>query len=368
MGFKDLLNKGKCLVGLHQGEWSASSQNGCTFTRVCERCGTENQKVEHPWGEWDFVADGACDQVRSCGRCRSQEQRVSHAWAEPRYATEGSCERHQVCERCRAEQPAPLAHVMDEWRYTAEDVCTQQDHCTRCQAPGTQRRVEHTWGDWQHSNAHNGPVRVCRRCGELQARAVPAPAAQSAAPAGVGGKPRQEIFDAMKPRMQQLTESTAALGRILGAVGDDAQAQPSRSAESGQAKSRPAPPTFNEEEVADLLARGEVAQGGRRLPQRDSRLVGHWRYTDAMSSGGFSLVTDLHLVLDDEGRFASWSHSASGMGETRSASENGTWETRGATLLLNYDDGNESERAFVLHADQLFFPQSSSQRLWERVR
>ena len=257
---------------------------------------------------------------------------------------------------------------MDEWRYTAEEACTQQDHCSRCQAPGTQRRIEHTWGDWQHSNVHNGPVRVCRRCGELQARATPAPVAQSAAPAGMGGKPQKETLDAMKPRMPQLAESTAALGRILGAVGDDAQARPSPRAESGQAKPRPAPPTFNEDEVADLLARGDAAQGDRRLPQRDGRLVGHWRYTDAMSSGGFSLVTDLHLVLDDEGRFASWSHSASGMGETRSAPENGTWETRGATLLLNFDDGNESGRAFELHADQLFFPQSSSHRLWERVR
>ncbi len=368
MGLKDLLNKGKCLVGLHQGEWHARSPDGCTFTRVCERCGAEHQKVEHRWSEWSFVADGACNQVRSCGRCRSQEQRANHAWAKPIYTTERSCERHQVCERCRAEQPAPLAHVMDEWRYTAEGVCTQLENCSRCQAPGTQQRVEHTWGDWQHSNAHKGPVRVCRRCGELQARATPAPAAPSAAPAGVGGKPREEIFDALKPRMEQLADSTAALGRILGAVGDDAQAPPARSAESGQARSRPAPPTFTEEEVADLLARGESAQGGRRPPPRDGRLVGHWRYTEAMSSGGFSLVTDFHLELDDEGRFASWSHSASGMGETRSEPENGTWETRGASLFLNYDDGNESGRAFELHANQLFFPQSSSQRLWERVR
>jgi hypothetical protein len=368
VGIKDLFNKGKCLVGLHQGEWRAPSPIGCTFIRVCERCGAEHQKVEHLWGEWDFVADGACDQSRSCGRCRNQEERVSHAWAEPEYTAEGRCERRQVCERCRAEQPSPPAHVMNQWRYTAADECTQLEHCSRCRSPGTTRRVEHHWGDWQHSNAHNGPVRVCRRCGELQARATPTPAGQTPAPAGTGNQSRQEMFDALKPKMQQVAESTAALGRIFGAVGDNSSPQPTQSVESGAVRSRPTPPTFTEEDVADLLARAEAAQGARRLPSRDGRLVGHWLYTDAMSSGGFSLVTDSHLVIEDGGRFASWSHSASGIGETRTEPEGGTWETRGATLVLTYDDGNESQQAFELHADQLFFPQSGSRRLWERVR
>jgi hypothetical protein len=368
VGIKNLYDKGKCLVGLHQGEWRAPSPNSCNFVRVCERCGSENQKVAHTWGDWDFVAEGACDQVRICGRCRNQEQRMSHSWAEPVYTAEGSCERHQACRRCREERPAPPAHVMNGWRYTSEDACTQEEHCSRCQAPGTKQRVEHIWGDWQHSNARNGPVRVCRRCGELQARTEPAPAAQTRAPAAQSDDSRQEMFDALKPKMQQLAESTAALGRILGAVGDTPQAKRALDAESERARSRPAPPTFTEEEIADLLARGEAAQRAQRMPHRDSRLVGHWRHTDAMSSGGFSLVTDYHLELGMGGRFSNWSHSASGMGETRTDPEGGTWETYGETLVLAYDDGNASRRAFELHGDQLFFPQSGSQRLWERVR
>jgi hypothetical protein len=102
---------------------------------------------------------------------------------------------------------------MNDWHYTSEDACMQQEYCSRCQAPGTKQRVEHIWGDWQHSNAVNGPVRVCRRCAELQARSAPTPAAPTRAPGAQSYDSRQEMFNALKPKMQQIAESTAALGR-----------------------------------------------------------------------------------------------------------------------------------------------------------
>ena len=37
--------------------------------------------------------------------------------------------------------------------------------------------------------------------------------------------------------------------------------------------------------------------------ERDSDLLGHWRGTDFLSSGGMSLVTDLHLEFADDGNF-----------------------------------------------------------------
>ena len=325
MGLKDLLNKGKCLIGLHQGEWRAASPASCTFTRVCERCGVEHHKTEHVWPEWRFVAAGACDQERSCGRCGAREERISHAWGQPAYKADGACEQHQVCDRCGASKEAPVRHLMDQWRYVGGDSCTQVQQCSRCHADGTLQRVEHLWGDWQHSNAHNAPVRVCRRCGELQAQAAPPPAARS----------RQEMFEALKPKMTGLADQQATMERILASLGAEAERQV------------------------------EAVRTPSAAP--DGRLVGHWRCTEVMSSGGFSLVTDIHLVLDGEGRFARWSHSESGMGSNRSEAEHGAWLSRDGTLVLSYDDGAESTRVFQVAQDQLFFPQSGSQRLWERV-
>lgn len=141
MGLKDLLNKGKCLIGLHQGEWRASSVDSCTFTRVCERCGAEHHKVEHNWSEWTFVADAACQQVRTCRRCANQEERVNHAWAEAVYTAGGSCEQQQTCTRCCEVRPAPVRHVMNRWRYVGSGSCRQVEHCSRCQADGVKQRI-----------------------------------------------------------------------------------------------------------------------------------------------------------------------------------------------------------------------------------
>jgi hypothetical protein len=102
--------------------------------------------------------------------------------------------------------------------------------------------------------------------------------------------------------------------------------------------------------------------------EHDPRLVGHWRHTAPMSSGGFSLVTDTHLVLDEQGRFARWSHSVSGFGERNTEPLEGTWQSREATLVLTYDNGNESVLLYEVHARDLLFPNGGSQKYWQRVR
>lgn len=180
MRLRDLLNKGKCFIGLHQGEWNLASPSECSFTRTCARCGVEQHRVEHMWGEWAFVTEASCDQLRTCQRCRVQEQRVTHAWGAPGYAGDGRCEQEQVCTRCSAVQPAPDKHVMDRWRYLDDGACTQVQQCSRCHSDGNKRRVEHRFGDWQYNATTNEPARVCLRCGEMQVKPLseaPAPPA-----------------------------------------------------------------------------------------------------------------------------------------------------------------------------------------------
>ena len=318
MGLRDLLNKGKCLLGFHDGEWIAESATSCNFVRVCTRCKAEHRKVEHWWNEWAFVSDDACEQLRTCRRCAQQEQRVTHAWGTPAYVGDASCEQATECARCHASQVAEVRHVMDQWRYTSTDTCGQVQQCSRCQADGSTTRTEHLWADWQHSNAHSGPVRVCRRCGELEARPL----------------------------------SVATPSADL--------------------------PTVSDADVADLLARAHAidpASAPATAPvahtdgaEHDTRLVGHWRHTEAMSSGGFSSATDTHFVIDGSGRFARWSHTVGSMGESTSERFDGQWACRAGDLHLTYDDGDTSLLSYDVHAQQLFFPHGGSQKYWERVR
>ncbi|HYW50598.1 MAG TPA: hypothetical protein VE861_08330, partial [Gemmatimonadaceae bacterium] len=134
MGLRDLLDKGKCLIGLHDGPWTVGQPDDCHFTRRCVRCAAEHHKVEHRWGDWRFTDDGACDQQRSCPRCDEHEVRVTHSFGEPQYVTDASCEQQSTCARCRQSQAAAPRHVMDRWRFTITEACTQVEQCSRCNA------------------------------------------------------------------------------------------------------------------------------------------------------------------------------------------------------------------------------------------
>ncbi len=315
MGLRDLVNKGKCLVGLHEGEWRAASPTTCTFTRTCVRCGAEHSRVEHPWGEWRFVEAAACDQQRTCQRCQLHEQRVLHAFGAPAFVASDACERQEECTRCHARRDVAPQHNLTAWRFVAADECRQVQQCSRCHADGTGTRVEHAWAEWQHSNAHNAPVRVCRRCGELQAKAAPV--------------------------------------------------EPARTA----------PPVITDNDVADLLARAGAAPGVRAATapppassMRDPSLVAHWRHTSAMSGSGFSMVTDTHMVLQGDGRFRRWTHTASSMGEQTSEALTGTWHCVGDVLHSRSDDGSVGAITYTVQGSTLYFPEGGSQKIWERVR
>jgi hypothetical protein len=358
---KDLLNKGKCLIGLHEGEWKSASPTECSFTRTCTRCGAEQQKVEHVWAEWVFVNESSCDQTRNCRRCKIEEQRLVHTWGAAAYKGEDSCEQVQTCARCHAVQSAPSKHVMNQWRYLSAEACTQIEQCSRCNADGIKQRVEHQWGEWQFNPETNQPVRVCVRCGELQVKSTPEAAAPRATPPGASpaGKSRKELFDALKPKMQQLADMEGVMSRVLGTMADSAE----RTANEAST-----PPTVSDDEVGDLLARAGATESppAQGLPEHDHRLVGHWRHTEPMPGGG--LVIDTHLVLDEQGRFARWSHSAGVMGERTSPRLEGTWQSQEQTLVLTFHDGSESVLSYEVHARDLLFPDGGYQKYWERVR
>jgi hypothetical protein len=316
VGLKDLLNKGKCLIGLHQGEWIAASPTVCIFTRTCERCAAQHTKTEHPWGDWKFLADKRCDQQRMCGRCAQTEDRVTHSWNTPEYVAAATCEQHQRCARCNTTQPSSVKHIFDAVRFANDDSCERMQECSRCHADGKRLPAEHRWTEWEHSNAQNAVVRVCKRCGNMQTRPVP---------------------DAL-PQAGQVGLRTFAFD--VPVVTDDA--------------------------ATDMLHRAGVRT--ETAHQLDTHLVGHWRHTEFLGGGGMSMTTDTHLQLDGSGAFERWTHSVSSMGERRGPRSAGRWTTENATLTLRYSDGSQWMRSYQAESNNLLFPHEGVLRLWERVR
>ena len=133
MALKDLFDKGKCLVGLHQGDWTFDAADRCSKTRLCTICGAASTRVEHHWSEWTYESINNCELTRACERCRDLERRTEHAW--------------------------------NGWQYAREGECMQLQLCGRCGASGGQTQVAHMWEPWAYSEPHCAPIRRCGRCG-----------------------------------------------------------------------------------------------------------------------------------------------------------------------------------------------------------
>lgn len=154
---KRWLDAGKCLVGVHQGDWVEVSPDRCELVQTCLLCGAEARRAEHRWLGWAPVADDPCAEMRRCARCSETEHREEH-------------------------QPGA-------WQYEREGDCTQSQACERCHRQYEETRVHHAWGDWVYSETHRSPARRCDRCGvgvsylgtaidagpEPQPKAVPVP-------------------------------------------------------------------------------------------------------------------------------------------------------------------------------------------------
>lgn len=312
--FKGMFDKGKCLVGLHEGEWQYLADGACEQVRMCERCNTESRRIEHTWGEWYYLADGRCDIARVCHRCDEVEHAVEHDWGPARYKYSDACEQVRVCHRCHDEQAAGTVHIWDDWQYLDEDDCTLGQVCVRCRSIQSQTRFAHDWGEWQHSDYYNGAVRVCRHCGEME--------------------------------VDYYVE----------------EEQPDYS--SGGA---PTLPQFDYSDIEAMLRRAQSAgEKPASQPSVDPDLVGHWRHTDSMYSDSFSMVTDTHIVLYRDGRFMRYSQTESSFSSSYSPEEYGTWYTQNGVLHLEFDSGAYSTHEYTAYPDKVFLP-NSNQRLWDRV-
>jgi len=163
--FKNLLDKGKCGLGFHQGPWIYLEPDQCDQLQVCERCAAESRRSEHNWGEWTYPAGDACDLVRICQRCQERESQVAHDWGEWEYLDEGSCDQAQRCNRC------------GQWNDA--------------------RQAGHQWGPWGYHPDYRSSIRACTRCGRQ-----------------MGGFPRQLVRTGHMPgsKPEQIGSTELTLG------------------------------------------------------------------------------------------------------------------------------------------------------------
>jgi len=226
-----------------------------------------------------------------------------------------------------------------------------------------QQRTEHLWGEWQHSEVHGGAVRVCRRCGELtlpeQPQVTPSSTNASANHVNTARPPatvaqsntlspeRAEKFKQLRSMLDQHSEMQNTMSKIFHTIHENAET------------------TLTE--IASKAA-GSGSDACSQQPEQDTRLIGHWRFTDMTSGGGFSQTTDYHRMLKFDGTFSEWNHSCSSFGEQRSQPEAGRWRSASQNLYLQYDGSGEVVLEYYLENSSLFFPSATHQRLWERVR
>lgn len=158
--FKNLINRGGCMVGIHQGEWNYLDADSCEQHRICTVCETEQTRTEHQMGEWRVSDDHPCTSISTCQRCASIETQVNHTWGDWVYVADGSCQAVQVCTQCNE---------------TSQDV---EDY--------------HAWGKWIYSEAYRSPIRTCARC-QTQAMSFAVAAQSEPAVSGVADEIMQSI-------------------------------------------------------------------------------------------------------------------------------------------------------------------------------
>jgi hypothetical protein len=385
--FKDILQRGKCLVGFHQGPWQFSAEKICTKVQICTVCKARTEKPEHNWSEWAAPRPDSCDFQRKCTRCGISESKTEHAWGERQYAADGDCTLQRVCTRCAATEAAGTQHAMDTWTYAADDSCTQKLACSRCGATGAQSRIEHDWNAPTHSKFYGATVAVCGRCGETHVPADGGISLQKAAQAvraltnaddeaAVIAATRQHSAVLTAPATQHYLKLAterfsvdAALRERLAAAAKFTEVCRTVGVEGALAyfaSQTTATQTAAAAGASTAAQQATPAAATTASASSDYRLPGHWRHTEAMSSGGVSMATDTHLVLAADGSAACWNHSCGSFGESRSEKEYGTWRTASGMLYVNA--GLSYSGSYTTDGSKLVLPQSGRYRFWEKVR
>jgi hypothetical protein len=355
---KDLLNKGKCKLGFHAGEWGYIASLNCAQLRVCERCGAESRRTEHSWPEWTYLNPKSCTLARNCLRCQQEETKVAHAWG--------------------------------DWAYIHRYSCIQRRGCTRCGHIDDQTQTTHQWAQWEFSDHYAGPVQVCTRCGELNR-----PGASGGNPSDdeltlvveklVAADSQEQITRLLHTNQQALFSKNAT--RFLQRCQQDFSHRP-------KAKERIAnlemiidscrkvgidaalqQPTVSSYTPSAQLA-AQSASPGSRAAQRvsskiDPSLVGRWRNT-RYEGGPTAILYAYDVDLDEDGTFtqsesaayAGSSYGSTGMRETG----RGQWELNQGLLLLNYTNGNQVACRYQVQGTKLYcqFTNGVTQE-WERA-
>lgn len=101
------------------------------------------------------------------------------------------------------------------------------------------------------------------------------------------------------------------------------------------------------------------------VPQGTIRpdLVGHWRYTDILMSGDFTLVTDYHIIFSQDGRCATYYQGDDG--QVQDYLEAG-WSATDTVIELHGDDGSTASLGYQIMNGYLIIEGNTS-RPWERI-
>lgn len=380
---KNLLDKGKCVLGFHDGPWQTMQGDTCLQQQTCTRCQVVSHRTEHQWEAWHYQADAACEVSRTCARCAETEQRVEHHWADPVYSGSDSCEQAHICQRCGQEKPAGVNHQWNRWDYVAADHCTQVQRCGRCNQTGPGQRLAHDWGPWQASDFYQATLRVCHHCGalvfDLGAEGDDGPSLQAVEQA-VTHVVAADTLDTLYTRIiqhqqtlfspvveqyarfsaDQYSRETDYLKQL-----EELQGLLERCRREGidtvfhQLSGTQPDPTMR----PTAASPPPQEQGTRAV---DQRLVGRYRLTDSTYSDGFSSATDTHMHLGGDGRFSWSSETAGSFGNRRTGPIYGRWTVENGHLCLLFDDGSRYTERFELSADSLFLPNQGHYRLWKR--
>lgn len=364
---ENFLDKGKCRVGLHAGEWVYVSAGACQLERVCPRCATKSQQVVHAWEDWASSVGTPCDLGRGCVRCGDRETKVEHEWAAPAYVAEGSCAQVRPCVHCGVTEPAATVHVWDAWAYVREDDCEQVAACSRCGQQGQGSHVAHDWDAWQTSAFYRARVCVCRHCAETVLNLDERDDLET----GVSFQATQRaLWRCMAaPDVPSTRERIAAEADLVLTPGGQRCLEFLTEQVVTDEGERGALRRF-----AELLDRCRVEgfdTGSETLTSTDtadeSALLGHWLSTQVVGDGGDTTAIDTHMDLTDDGRFRWFVRSASGSGETVSDTFVGSWAHSEDVLSLSFDGGTELTWRFVMEDDRMVFPDDSRFGFWDRI-
>jgi hypothetical protein len=194
----------RCMVGIHDGNYSYDTAGNCAQSVYCSRCGKTLQRTLHAWGDKQYEKDGkcvmvkyckrcndkagatetvhqystwsepsaACVETKTCQRCGDTETRNSHTWSpwQPAYPND-LCTLERVCLRCKKTQ-MNLSHEFNQYRYVQNGSCMATKVCSKCGLEdiplfsfSAKQEELHDWGNWFANPMQRGQlIRICRRC------------------------------------------------------------------------------------------------------------------------------------------------------------------------------------------------------------